>query len=150
MLDSDGTWVTPDNINKNREDPLEFEEPVLPTLPANDQDHPPLSSPEIPSSQPMQGDDPQFYTQAPRILDESQFRRMQDEVKKPDVGDVSGENHFERESSPRVPDVTPTPKVISAAQKSQVEEGHDEQYSWEISPPRPARAKTVFQLLNLS
>jgi hypothetical protein len=151
MLDSDGTWVTPNNINKNREEPLEFEEPVLPNIVANDQDHPPLSSPETPASQPMRGDDPQFSTQAPPVMGESQFRKMQDKVKEPDVGDTSEENPYEWELSPQVANVTPTPKFISAAQKSKVEEeGDDELHSWEDSSPTAARAKRVFQLLNLS
>ena len=84
MLDSGVTWLTPQNLREYQTGPESDEPPAVGTTVVIDQDHPPLSSPE-PSSQAIQRDGSQFHTQAPPVMDESQFRKNQNESKNTEV-----------------------------------------------------------------
>ena len=126
MLDSDATWVTPQNLQEYQTGPERDEPPAVSTTMVVDQDHPPLSSPE-PSSQAIQRDDLQFHIQAPPVMDESQFRRKQNEFKNPDVTE-----QYEWE---------PTPPVEKEKQTSRAKSpsAEPETLEWEPTPPRPAK-----------
>jgi hypothetical protein len=129
MLDSDATWFTPHNLHQYQTGPETDEAPVVSTTAIIDQDHPPLSSPE-PSSQAIQRDHSQFHTQAPPVMDESQFRRKQNESKNPEVTE-----DYEWEATPPVA----KEKQTARAQSPAALDIESETLEWELTPPRPAK-----------
>ena len=128
MLDSDATWVTPQNLHEYQTGPETDETPAVATTAIIDQDHPPLSSPE--PSRAIQRDHSQFHTQAPPVMDESQFRRKQNESKNPEVTE-----EYEWEATPPVP----KEKQTARAQSPAALEVESETLEWELTPPRPAK-----------
>jgi len=133
MLDSDATWVTPQNLHEYQTGPEVDEPPGVATTTVIDQDHPPLSSPE--PSQAIQRDNSQFHTQAPSIMDESQFRRKQNESKNSEVTE-----EYEWEATPPVA----KQKQTARGQSPSAVELEPEPLEWEPTPPRPAKTiKTV-------
>jgi hypothetical protein len=142
MLDSDAAWFTPENIHEYQEGAAVSDEPILPpVIASNGRDHPPLSSPEPDiSSQPVQRMDSQFNTQAPPMMDESQFRSMKSKPQESVVNDESEENPYEWEATQEPTSQSRSHQVDSATQNSYIEQKESENpLEWEESPPRPAR-----------
>lgn len=128
-------------MNIKRE-PLYPMNPSFPPLsPAMVEIIPPLSSPEPDiSSQPVQRMDSQFNTQAPPMMDESQFRSMKRKPQESVVNDESEENPYEWEATQEPTSQSRSHQVDSATQNSYIEQKEPENpLEWEESPPRPAR-----------
>ena len=137
-------------MNIKRE-PLYPRNTSFPVIAKNGHDHPPLSSPEPEiSSQPAQRMNSQFNTQAPPMMDESQFRSLKSKPQEFEVNDESEENPYEWEATPQQPtNRSQSHKVDSGTQNSYIEEKEPENpLEWEESPPRTARTtKAVWSYL---
>lgn len=149
MLDTDYTWFTPQKTQEYRTAPS-VDEPnpvVLQPVMGDGEDHPPLSSPE-PDSQAVRQNDLHFHTQAPPMMDESQFKRNQTTLKK--AGAPTNRDTQEYEWEP----TTQKPMEITSQKRPPTTEAEQEEseevFEWGESPTRSAHfTKKVLSLFQL-
>ena len=141
MLNSEDNWFTPENINEYQAGAVAVDESAVPTVVATGGDHPPLSSPGE-SPQNTREHEPQFHTQAPLVMDESQFRPKKDEGELANVVE-----EYEWDPTPQAQ--KSTPPSVPAGENPPAGPASETQYDWEESPLRAVQTKKMVLSSNL-